>query len=76
MSAEPHERRTHIEQYGGHTVVYDQGSTGWSAYIEDLPVCFAAGETFEECDRLIKEGLVIHLTGHLSQGSQGCHSAS
>ncbi len=70
MSAEPREHHAHTEQYGEHTIVYDQGVTGWSAYIEDAPVCFAAGETFEECERLVKEGLVIHLTGLLSQVSQ------
>ena len=71
MSAEPREVHTHIEHYGGHTIVYDQGPTSWSAYVEDLPVCFAAGATFEECERLIKEGLVIHLSGLLAQATVG-----
>lgn len=39
-------------------------------------VTAVAVRTFEECDRLIKEGLVIHLTGLLSRASQECPSAS
>ena len=70
MSAEPQEHHARVEHYGEHTIVYDQGPTGWGAYIEDLPICFAAGETFHECERLIKEGLVIHLTGLLAQARQ------
>ena len=61
MTAEPHEDHTYVEHYDGHTIVYDQGPTSWGAYVEDLPVCVAVGETFEECERLIKEGIVIHL---------------
>lgn len=61
MSAEPREGHTHVEQYGGFTIVYDQGPTSWGAYVEDLPTCVAVGETFEECQRLVKEGIVIYL---------------
>lgn len=61
MRGEPRAEHTHIEQYGGFSLVYDQGLTSWGAYVENLPTCVAVGETFEECQRLIKEGLVIYL---------------
>jgi predicted RNase H-like HicB family nuclease len=68
MSASP-QGHTHFEHYGEHTIVYEQGPTSWGAYVDDLPTCVAVGDTFEECERLIKEGLVIHLTGLLAQAT-------
>ncbi len=44
-------------------VVYEQTTTGWSAYVPDLPGCIAAGETREETERLIREAIVFHLEG-------------
>lgn len=61
MSADPHEQHTHSEQYAGHTIAYDQGPTTWGAYVEDLPVCFSVGDTFEECQRRIKEAIPLYL---------------
>lgn len=29
--------------------------------MEDLPVCFSVGDTFEECQRRIKEAIPIYL---------------
>ena len=34
---------------------------GYSAYVPDLPVCVAAGDTFEETKRLIAEAVQYHL---------------
>jgi predicted RNase H-like HicB family nuclease len=75
-SPSPQQSHEHIEHYGEHTIVYEQGPTSWGAYVEDLPTCFAVGDTFEECERLIKEGLVIHLTGLLAQATARSGSAA
>ena len=42
-------------------IVYEQGPTSWGAYVEDLPGCFAVGDTYEECERLIGEAIPLHL---------------
>ncbi len=42
-------------------IVYEQGPTSWGAYVEDLPGCFAVGDTKDECERLIKEAIPLHL---------------
>lgn len=34
---------------------------GYSAYVPDLPVCVAAGDTFEETKMLIAEAVKFHL---------------
>lgn len=34
---------------------------GYSAYVPDLPVCVAAGDTFEETKELIAEAVKFHL---------------
>ena len=34
---------------------------GYSAYVPDLPVCVAAGDTFEETKALIAEAVGFHL---------------
>lgn len=34
---------------------------GYSAYVPDLPVCVAAGDTFEETKQLIAEAVKYHL---------------
>lgn len=57
----PREEHTRVEEYGGFTIVYDQGPASWGAYVENLPTCVAVGETYNECQRLIKEGIVIYL---------------
>ena len=75
MNAEQLEEHSYVEQYGEHTLIYDGGPSGWSAYVEDVPICVAAGETFEECERLLKEGLVIHLTDLLAQATHATSTA-
>lgn len=44
-------------------VVYEQSSTGWPAYVPDLPGCVAAGSLREETERLIREATAFHLEG-------------
>ncbi len=76
MSAEQQEQHTYIEQYDGHVIVYDQGRTSWSAYVDDLPTCFAAAETFEECQRLIREGIVVYLDASRHHGPHSSNVAA
>ena len=40
-----------------------RAGNGYSAYLPDLPGCIAAGNTFEETNRLIREAVVFHLEG-------------
>ena len=46
-----------------YVVVYEQTSTGWSAYVPDLPGCGAAGETRGETEQLIRDAIAFHLNG-------------
>jgi predicted RNase H-like HicB family nuclease len=42
-------------------VIYEQSQTGWGAYVPDLPGLGVVGDTFEEVERLIADGIVFHL---------------
>ncbi len=42
-------------------VIYEKTSTGYSAYVPDLPGCIAAGATFEDTAELIRGAIEIHL---------------
>jgi predicted RNase H-like HicB family nuclease len=42
--------------------------TGWSAWVPDLPGCVAAAATREECERLIREAIELHLSGMREDG--------
>jgi predicted RNase H-like HicB family nuclease len=44
-----------------YTVIYERGKDGgWGAYAPDLPGLGVAAETFEEVEKLIREGIAIH----------------
>jgi len=50
-------------------VTYERGEDGgWGAYAPDLPGLGVAAETFEEVDKLIREGIVIHIDGLKEDG--------
>lgn len=51
-----------------YVVIYEKGETGWGAYAPDLPGLGAAGETFEEVEQLIREGIEFHLEALLEDG--------
>ncbi len=51
-----------------YAVVYEQTSTGWSAYAPDLPGLGVAGPTFETTEELIREGIAFHIEGLLADG--------
>jgi predicted RNase H-like HicB family nuclease len=44
-----------------------QGSN-YSAFVPDLPGCVATGQTREEVERLIQEGIEFHLEGMREDG--------
>ena len=51
-------------------VVFEGGyGEGYSAYVPDLPVCVAAGDTFEETKMLIAEAVKYHLELMEEEGS-------
>lgn len=44
-----------------YVVIYEPSATGWSAYCPDLPGLGVAGKTHAEVERLIREGVAIHI---------------
>ena len=46
-----------------YTVFIEATSTGYSAYVPDLPGCVAAASTLDETRQLIKEGIEFHIEG-------------
>jgi predicted RNase H-like HicB family nuclease len=42
--------------------------TGYSAWVPDLPGCVAADKSREECERLIREAIELHLAGMREDG--------
>jgi predicted RNase H-like HicB family nuclease len=44
-----------------YAVIYEKGPAGWGAYAPDLPGLAAAGDTFEEVEQLISEGIKAHI---------------
>ncbi|MEQ1946025.1 MAG: type II toxin-antitoxin system HicB family antitoxin [Bryobacteraceae bacterium] len=52
-----------------YAVFIEKTATGFGAYVPDLPGCVAAGETYEETDRLIREAIPFHIEGLRLHGS-------
>lgn len=44
-----------------YAVIYEHGPTSWGAYCPDLPGLGVVGETREEVERLIREGIELHV---------------
>jgi predicted RNase H-like HicB family nuclease len=42
-------------------VIYEKTSTGYSAYVPDLPGCVAGGTTLDETADLIRGAIELHL---------------
>lgn len=50
-------------------VIFEPGADGgWSAYVPDLPGVGVVGESQEEADQLIREGIAIDIAGMLEDG--------
>jgi predicted RNase H-like HicB family nuclease len=47
-----------------YTVIYELADDGgWGAYAPDLPGLGVIGDTLEEAEQLIREGIAIHIAG-------------
>ncbi len=44
-----------------YSVVIEKTDNGYSAYVPDLPGCIAAGDTWEETEELIRQGVIYYL---------------
>lgn len=51
-------------------IVIEDTSTGFSAYLPDLPGCIATGRTKEEIEREMHEAIEFHLEGLRLAGEQ------
>ena len=49
-----------------YTVIYEKSSTGYGAYVPDLPGCVATARTLEKTKKLIREAIELHI-GSLKQ---------
>ncbi len=54
-----------MKQYAA---VFEKTSTGWSAYVPDLPGLGVAGKTYVETEQLIREGIAFHIEGLRADG--------
>ena len=50
------------------TVIFEKGPTSWGAYVPDLPGFISAGDSREAVERLIREGIELHLEGMREEG--------
>jgi predicted RNase H-like HicB family nuclease len=51
-----------------YAVIFEKTSTGWSAYVPDLPGLGVAGPTYEATEQLIREGINFHIEGLRADG--------
>ncbi len=49
--------------------VIEQGPTSWGAYVPDLPVCAAVGDSRAEVEQLIAEAVALYLETLAEQGA-------
>ena len=50
-------------------VIYERAADGgWGAYAPDLPGLDVVGDTLEETESLIRDGIVLHLAGLAEDG--------
>ena len=50
------------------TVIFERGPTSWGAYVPALPGLGVVGDTRDEVEALIREGIVFHLEGLAEEG--------
>jgi predicted RNase H-like HicB family nuclease len=51
-----------------YVVLFEKSKDGYSAYVPDLPGCVAFGDTKEETEELIYEGIKFHIEGMEAEG--------
>jgi predicted RNase H-like HicB family nuclease len=44
-----------------YAIIYEHGPTSWGAYCPDLAGLGVVGDTRDEVERLIREGIVLHV---------------
>ena len=49
-------------------VVIEKGETNYGAYVPDLPVCVAVGDTIEEVEERIASAIEFHIRGLREDG--------
>jgi predicted RNase H-like HicB family nuclease len=54
-----------MPRYG---VVIEKGESNYSAYVLDLPGCFATGDTIDEVEKRIRDGIRFHIEGLIEDG--------
>lgn len=59
-----------------YAAVFEKTSNGWSAYVPDLPGLGVAAATIEETERLLREGIELHLAGIREDGLPIPHPAA
>ena len=52
-----------------YAVVIEKAQDNYSAYVQDLPGCVAAGATIEEVEAHIREAIEFHLDGLREDGT-------
>ncbi len=52
-----------------YVVIFEKSENGYSAYVPDLPVCVAVGDTLEEVCTLIAEAIEFHIEGLREEGA-------
>ena len=51
-----------------YTVIIEEASSSYGAFVPDLPGCVAVGETKDEALELIKEAIEFHIEGLKEDG--------
>lgn len=44
-----------------YAVVFEKSTTGYAAYVPDLPGCVTTGKTLQETEQLIREAIEFHI---------------
>ncbi|MGH9492769.1 MAG: type II toxin-antitoxin system HicB family antitoxin [Terriglobales bacterium] len=53
-----------------YTVIYEKSSTGYGAYVPDLPGCVATARTLEKTKKLIREAIELHIESLKQHGER------
>lgn len=59
-----------------YVVIFEKTTTGYSAYVPDLPGCIATGKTKQIVEKNIYEAILFHLQGLAEEGEDAPLSIS
>jgi len=51
-----------------YAVIFEQSTTGYGAYVPDLPGCVATADSIDETRQLIREAIELHLADMRATG--------